>query len=101
MTNPAVWSAALDELLADGAWHALDDIVEAVGERVPEGHAVRTAERHRRACQHAAAERTRGTRDSVVRTGRRAILSAALGKRAGRGTVERRRVDGRLEYRAC
>lgn len=50
-TPRAPWTAKVLELLADGRWHTVDELVDAASPLVPPGRAAREAERCRVAQQ--------------------------------------------------
>ncbi len=81
------WSQRMREILADGQWHAMTDLVLDAGKLIPPSYAIRTAERIRTTGQRAAdrdneSRRRRGprtvTQDEAIRSGRRALLSNAI-----------------------
>lgn len=99
MTARSAHGRKLDEVLADGNWHALDELVDAAGPMVADGRALREAEAERARANGHTGPRTRGDRDRVVAAGRRRLIRQTLRNMATHGTVERRTIDGRLQYR--
>jgi hypothetical protein len=84
----------LDEVLADGKWHALEPTVQAVAVHFIPGQAHRRAEADRqgRAQRHGRVihrERVRGTKATAVAVGQRKLANDLIGARVRRGTVER------------
>ena len=91
---PTPWRRAIDQVLADDAWHTLDDLVARCGHHVPPQRAHRERERYR--ARQGGPARLPMTDDSV-RTGRRALIRKALLEGA---TIERRTSPaGVAEYR--
>lgn len=86
----APWSRRILDLLADGAWHDRDEILEAAAAMVPPGKAFRRGE-HVRRCQLANRDqpRTRGGRDTAISTGRRTYARDALHSMIAVGRVIR------------
>lgn len=90
MPNPkSAWRARLEEILADGEWHRLDDLVRAAGPLVPEGKAVRRGERERVRTRLVPGERERCDRDTAVATGRRDIIRRSLADMVSQGQATR------------
>lgn len=82
------WGTKIDELLADGEWHELDELLAASMELVPPGAAYRTGERHRR--ERRGNDRTvRTTQQGTIAAGRRRTVYDAIRSRVRHGTVER------------
>lgn len=93
----------LRQVLSDGLWHTLDELVDVTGDLIPEGRAERRAEterqRRRGRDSYPPPSRQQGDRDRAVASGRRRIVRRTLASMDERGFVERRTVGGRLEYR--
>lgn len=85
------WGAAARDLLADGDWHTLDEIVAHVGHLIAPGVAHRATERKRRlnAGRRGSATVERTPTPETVATGRRLVVSDGLGGRVRAGYVER------------
>lgn len=97
----SVWTRAIIDVLADGAWHDREELLAAAAAVVPPGVAARRAEQDRRE-RSGAPHRTRG-HDQVVAIGARSVARGSLKGLDRSGTVERRRPEhGRVVYRlAC
>lgn len=97
---PTPWTAAMDDLMADGHWRTLDELVDAVGPLIPPGVA------HRRGELAQARARTTGTGpvqtsdDQRDRRGRREILRSAVNDRVRRHVWTRSHDLGVSTYRA-
>ena len=92
-TPLAPWTARCLEVLADGCWHTLDELVDAAGPLIPPGRAEREAEhqRIRMLNQRGTGPRPRdpGQRwADPIDSGRRAIVRHAL-----IGLVRGRRIE--------
>lgn len=83
------WGARVEELLADGRWHALEDVIAAAAKLVPPGRAYRKGEWNRARRGNAPAQRRLGTRETAVATGARIIAKKAVEDRLRNGTAER------------
>lgn len=92
MTARSPHGRAVDEVLADGEWHTLDELVARCGPMVPPGVALRRAEGGRKAALRykglVPGERQYGTRDDAMVVGRRSVIVNVLRLRVG-STVER------------
>lgn len=90
-TPRAPWTVRFLEVLADGRWHTLDELVAAAAPAVPPGRAHRSAEQHR-----ARMKRTRGTTGERVReyadpatTGARHVVLDSVHSLHRAGRIER------------
>jgi|SRR5581483_11651518 len=84
------WGARLDELLADGEWHELEEVLAAIMPLVPPGVAYRVGERRRLMKRSTApAQRHHGDDAASVAAGRRTIAKDAVRARTRHGDVER------------
>lgn len=91
-TPRAPWTVKLLEVLADGRWHTVDELVDTAGPLVPPGRAARVAE-SRRAWQSELRNGTRLPRvkatDTAHDVGRRCLVVTALHGLRIRGVVEK------------
>lgn len=99
-------SAAIDRvlnLLADGKWHPLSELVDAVAPMMPPGPAYRRVEQARRRMQERrgapVTPRQRGDKASAIDSGRRVGARNVVRGLRRRGRVEERTTD-RIEVRA-
>lgn len=99
-------TAAIDrvmELLDDGKWHPLSELVDAVAPMLPPGPAYRRAEQSRRRLQESrgfpVTARQRGDKERAVASGRRLGARNVVRGLRIRGRVEERTSD-RIEVRA-
>ncbi len=82
------------EVLADGEWHEIKDLVSLVGPKLHPGKAYRMAERQRvnssgtGRTQVEKQERVRGTKEDAVLIGKRQIISQALHHMIKGGWIE-------------
>lgn len=99
-------SAAIDrvlELLADGKWHPLSELIDAIAPLLAPGPAYRRAEQSRRRLQERrgfpVTTRQRGDKASAIASGRRIGARNVVRGLRLRGRVEER-TSGRIEVRA-
>lgn len=87
------WGERVDEVLADGEWHDIDDVIADAVRRVPPGLAYRKGEArrtHSRGDGRTAPERRQlGTREVAVATGARTLVRKSIESRLRRGTAVR------------
>lgn len=90
-------------LLADGKWHPLSAIVDAIAPMLPPGPAYRRVEQSRRRHQEArgfpVTARQRGDKQTAIASGRRIGARNVVRGLRLRGQVEERTTD-RIEVRA-
>lgn len=92
----------LCQVLADGAWHDHQQVVEAMMPAVPPGVAFRHAERRRAAKARTtgtARARTVGDETTAVAAGARSLSTRLIRARRVDGSLEERTVDGRRQIR--
>lgn len=90
MATPfTAWGLRIDELLADGEWHELEDVYSFAATVVPPGRAYRQGEFDRSRRAGAPATRQVGTRETAVTAGARRIVKKTVESRIRRGTVVR------------
>lgn len=82
------------EVLADGRWHLVEDVLSAAGGAVSPGQAWRAGEANRTRMNPG--PRHRGDDDTSIAAGRRAIATKALGALIRQGRVVRRGHEVRL-----
>lgn len=82
------WSARMDDVLADGEWHELEEVLAAGVKIVPPGMAYRKGEWNRLRLKGPDTRHV-GTRERSVATGARIIARKSIESRLQRGTVER------------
>lgn len=94
------WSIALAELLTDGEWHTLDELIDHAGDLVPPGVALRRGETDR-ARQYTGVGPTRFTDDSRIERGRHITIERATRwpVQSGKWQV-RTGPDGRRQWKA-
>jgi len=101
----APYARRLDEILSDGGWHTVDELVAQVGPLIPEADALRISERERTQKQQARGHNTarqRGDRATAVAAGRRRRIVSALSKRRRHGhATSRTNPDGTTSWRAA
>jgi hypothetical protein len=83
------WGRAVDEALADGAWHPIEEVLAAGAAAVPPGVAYRQGERRRQEHPGANPQRRQGGTEQSVDAGARRLLRNLLIERVRRGTIER------------
>lgn len=100
MTAHTPHGRVVDDLVADGAWHDLDELVAAAGPHIPPGVAWRAADREysTRNPQRGAAPR-RSTDESLIATGARRMVAAIAWMRVRYGRWETAVIDGRRHWR--
>lgn len=86
----------LDQILADGHWHPLGQVLEEVAAAVTPGVAYRAGENHRR-WKGGPQVRAQGDETTAVAAGARMTARQTVWGRVRRGTVQR---DGRMIRRA-
>ncbi len=83
----------LDEVLADGDWHLVDDVITTIMGTVAPGAAARHAEKLRLHCatpgHPSSTERQRGDTDTAIRVGQRALARQVLVTAVRWGPYER------------
>lgn len=89
------WGAALVGMLADGAWHPVDEVLDVMAAKVPPGRAYRRGETMR--AQKVGARG--GDPQAPRQRGDKAIATAAGARSIARGALRSRLRDGRLEHR--
>lgn len=92
MSGPrAPWTVRIVEVLADGEWHALDELVRVEGALIPPGQAARDAESKRleKSARRHGAPRPRTRPGDPTEVGRRQMIRDALWGLARHGVVER------------
>lgn len=96
--NP--WSKAIAVVLADGGWHAIEDLVAVGVPLVPPGVAYRKgeAERARRRRDGVAGPRSRGDRSTSIEVGARHLVRKAIRDSVRSGMVDRD--GGRVRLRS-
>ena len=86
-TATTAWGRAVDAQLADGDWHAVEDVISGAMLVVPPGVAFRAGESNRK--RLAPGTRTKGGTETSVAAGARSVARKTLTERVRRGTVER------------
>lgn len=94
MTERSPVSLAVDRVLADGAWHDVDEVLRIVAAKVPPGRAYRVAESARQTELRKRGRpddqaRRSGTRERAIASGARREAHHALRHRIRDGAVER------------
>jgi hypothetical protein len=74
----------LTELLEDGEWHRLDQVIREVGKLIPPGRAVRQAESDRLAAGGPPQRKVPLPVERQIESGRRTIVRSMLGYAGGR-----------------
>lgn len=82
------WRARVHEILSDGEWHDLEQVVRDAMRLVPPGKAYRQAERNRKR-QHPG-PRTRGDEGTAIHSGQRQLVMSSVHAAVRRGVLERR-----------
>lgn len=93
----SVHGKRLNEVLADGEWHDIEDVIREVAKSVPPGVATRTAERHRKAKVIDGSRPNNGYKGNPVLVGARRVARELIWSRKHRGTVEVK--DGKVRLR--
>lgn len=90
MSTPiSPWGLRILDLLADGQWHVIGQVVDEAAMTVPPGVAYRRGENMRRS-RGGPVERAQGGADTAIRTGARNKAYEAIMTRVYRGTIDRR-----------
>lgn len=98
MMQRTPWTTRVLEVLADGEWHTLEELVEAAGPLIPPGRATRQAhysrdwQRARRRADgrpEASAAAREARTDGAEMTGRRQLIVASVNSLVRYGRVER------------
>lgn len=90
------WGAKVDEVLADGEWHAIEAVVVAAMAAVPPGVSFRHGESERQRRRSEPGTRVSGDHSTSVATGARRLAWQAVRTRWRKGTAER---DGEMVRR--
>ena len=104
-TQRSPWMVKIHELLADGAWHDRETLVDAAMPLVPPGKAARQATYDR--ARLAATRRAHGVPETPSNgrpqdphtVGARTKVTHSLCAATRRGLLQRRTVDGRIQIR--
>lgn len=88
-TPLAPWTLRMDEVLADGEWHELEQVLAAGVKMVPPGMAYRKGEWSRTRRGDAPATRHVGTRETAVAAGARIIAKKSIESRIRYGSIVR------------
>lgn len=91
-TPPSPWRSRVHEILADGEWHVLDEVVRDAMRFVPPGKAYRAAEANR--LRQYSGPRVRGDETDAIRSGQRQLVTGTLYQGTRTGRLERKRLDG-------
>lgn len=99
MGHPRPWTVAMNTVLADGGWHAREDVIAAGVPLVPPGRAYRKGEMNRlhnktRIGTPAPAVRAKGDESTAIKAGARQLVANCLSAAIARGELERAVVDG-------
>lgn len=98
-TAPSQWALKVLDVLADGEWHPLNEVLDAATPYVPPGIAARHAERGR--INHGGPpHRSKGDQQKAIDVGARSKVHEAINIRVRYHTLERRRHDGNTELRS-
>lgn len=92
-TPTSPWRAKVLEVLADGEWHHVEELVTAGVATVPPGKGYRTGERNRRCKTPGARTRVRGDADTAISAGARQLVVQAIGDLIRRQRVAERSGD--------
>ena len=87
-TPRSPWTARMDEVLDDGEWHELEEVLAAGITMVPPGRAYRKGEWNRLRLKGPATRHV-GTREQSVATGARIIARKSIESRLSNGTLVR------------